>query len=558
VGIAGEAPSAFASIPTGSLLDRWREATGRAEREELARQIRQLVVLGPTTASEHPDTQLYLQLTSLAGPLLGRLDLQGAAAESASIPSDNASEGNSPKPYGLAPETFGRGPQGERIDQASLLVEAPSVLTLRLPAELAASRELVVTAALEPETGREGSVQAQVVVDQPPSASAFGADAMPILTCVGSDARKRFERSFAEFRRVFPAALCYSQVVPVDEVVTLALYHREDGNLARLMLEEPEKRKLARHWDELEYVSQEALKVEVGYVQFMEYTTQDSDPNLFRPLARPIAARAAALRKWLVDTEAKHLGALLDFAARAYRRPLSGSERDDLRALYAGLRKQDLDHDAAFRLTLARVLISPSCLYHAEHPAAGADPRPVSDWELASRLSYFLWSSMPDHELRRLASEGQLSRPEVIAAQVRRMLQDERARAFATEFACQWLEIRGFDEHNEKSEQVFPEFPKLRGAMYEEAMRFLLDLFRRDGSVLEILDADHTFLNEVLARHYEIPGVAGPDWRRVDGVRAQARGGILGMAAILTKQSGASRTSPILRGNWLLEMLLGV
>ena len=339
--------------------------------------------------------------------------------------------------------------------------------------------------------------------------------------------------------------------------MTLALYHREDDNLARLMLGEPERKKLDRLWDELEYVSQEAFKVEVGYVQFMEYTTQDSDPNLFKPLARPIAARAAALRKRLVDTEPKHLDTLLDLAERAYRRPLTTSERSDLRTLYGRLRKQDLDHDAAFRLTLARVLVSPSFLYHAERSATGADPRPVSDWELASRLSYFLWSSMPDDELRRLAAEGKLSRPEVMAAQVRRMLKDEKARALATEFACQWLEIRGFDEHNEKSEQVFPEFPKLRGAMYEEAVRFFVDLFRRDGSVLDVLDADHTFLNEALAKLYGIPGVTGPDWRRVDGVKAQARGGILGMAAILAKQSGASRTSPILRGNWLLEMLLG-
>ena len=160
-------------------------------------------------------------------------------------------------------------------------------------------------------------------------------------------------------------------------------------------------------------------------------------------------------------------------------------------------------------------------------------------------------------ELRRLAAEGKLHEPDVLAAQVRRMLADPRARALATEFACQWLEIHDFDQHDEKSEQVFPEFAALRGAMYEEAVRFFTDLFQRDGSVLEVLDADHTFLNEALARHYGIPGVTGPEWRRVDGVKAQARGGVLGLAAMLAKQSGASRTSPILRGNWLLEMLLG-
>ena len=110
--------------------------------------------------------------------------------------------------------------------------------------------------------------------------------------------------------------------------------------------------------------------------------------------------------------------------------------------------------------------------------------------------------------------------------------------ALATEFACQWLDIRGFDAHNEKSEQVFPEFPALRGAMYEEAVRFFLDLFQNDGSLLEVIDTDHTFLNESLARHYGISGVSGPQWRRVEGVKNAGRGGVLGMAALLSKQSG--------------------
>jgi hypothetical protein len=137
------------------------------------------------------------------------------------------------------------------------------------------------------------------------------------------------------------------------------------------------------------------------------------------------------------------------------------------------------------------------------------------------------------------------------------MLKDPRARGLATEFACQWLEVRGFDRHDEKSERHFPTFAGLRQDMYEESVRFFLDLFQRDGSVLEMLDADHTFLNEALARHYGIPGVTGPGWRRVEGVKRHGRGGILGMATVLAKQSGASRTSPILRGNWMVETLLG-
>ena len=145
----------------------------------------------------------------------------------------------------------------------------------------------------------------------------------------------------------------------------------------------------------------------------------------------------------------------------------------------------------------------------------------------------------------------------MLIAQTRRMLGDARVRRMATEFGCAWLHIHDFDSLDEKSERHFPEFAALRGAMYEESIRFFTDFFQSNRPVLAILDADYTFLNEPLAKHYGIPGVAGAEWRRVDGVRKFSRGGILGQAATLAKQSGASRTSPILRGNWVAEALLG-
>jgi hypothetical protein len=292
-----------------------------------------------------------------------------------------------------------------------------------------------------------------------------------------------------------------------------------------------------------------------------------------------------------VDTQPKHLDAMLKFADGAFRRPLTDAEKEELRGLYRKLREQELPHDEAIRLTLARVLVSPAFLYRAEKPGPGAEPGPVNDWELATRLSYFLWSSAPDAELRDLAAKGQLRKPDVLAAQARRMLRDSRVRRLATEFACAWLHIYGFDELGEKSERHFPTFTGLRGAMYEESIRFFTDLFQRDGSVLDILDADYSFLNEALAKHYGIPeslfrssrreeahfkygtrnteygieqslvssAATGMEdgWRRVDGVRKYSRGGILGMATTLAKHSGASRTSPILRGNWVAEVLLG-
>jgi hypothetical protein len=172
-------------------------------------------------------------------------------------------------------------------------------------------------------------------------------------------------------------------------------------------------------------------------------------------------------------------------------------------------------------------------------------------------LSYFLWSSTPDDQLLALAQAGKLGDPAQLTAQTRRMLKDPRARRLAVEFGCQWLGVRDFDRLDEKSERHFPEFTDLRGPMYEEAIRFFTDLFRNDGSILSILDADHAFVDPRLAEFYRLPAPPSAGWQRIEGVRQKGRGGVLGMAATLAKQSGASRTSPILRGNWVYETLLG-
>ena len=156
-----------------------------------------------------------------------------------------------------------------------------------------------------------------------------------------------------------------------------------------------------------------------------------------------------------------------------------------------------------------------------------------------------------------MAAAGTLHTPEALAKQARRMLTDARVRRLATEFACQWLHIHDFDSLDEKSEKYFPEFADLRGDMYEESIRFFTDLFQSGASLLSLLNADHTFVNERLAGFYGIEGVEGEQWRRVERIWQHGRGGILGLATTLAKQSGASRTSPILRGNWVSEVLLG-
>lgn len=460
---------------------------------------------------------------------------------------------------------------------AELQVNAPSVLAVKIPAALAKDAEFVVDARLATDSPADACVQVRVLTTKPDSLlpgfsagetttiaikglwsdnNARTTSNAPILVQDDSPTRRQLEKTFADFRALFPVALCYTKIVPVDEVVTLTLFYREDEQLRRLMLDDGQTAALDRLWSELRFVSEAPLKQVDVFEQLYQFATQDADPSAFEPLREPIKKAAAAFKQEQAVAEPRQLQAVLDFAQRAWRRPLAEAEESALRGLYQKLRAQDLSHDAALRMTLTRVLVSSAFLYRGELAAAGAEPAAVNDWELATRLSYFLWSSAPDAELRALAAAGRLHDPEVLGAQARRMLQDARVRRLATEFGGQWLHVRDLDTLDEKSERHFPTFAALRGDMQEEVVRFFMDLFQHDRSVLALLDADYTFVNGPLAQHYGLP-VHGAEWQRVDGLRAHGRGGILGFAAILAKQSGASRTSPILRGNWLGEVVLG-
>jgi len=539
-------------IPAGSLLMRWLVAEKPEEKRQLAEALQQLLSAAAPAANT-PDGELHRQLSSLAGPLFSR----------AVIPAATDAE----SPWGVDPAKFAG---------ADMPAQAPSLIEVTLPADLVAGAEFSVTGALEAKS--EGTVQLQVLTAKPdgpaglrPSGTLVRtADgtwtsnnqrvsyAMPVVVNEGSAARHRVEAAFDEFRQMFPASLCYTKIVPVDEVVTLTLYHREDKHLGRLLLSDVERAELDRLWEQLWFISRAPIALVDVFEQLWQYATQDADPSKFEPMRRPIQERAAAFRRQQVAAEPKHLEAVLEFADRAYRRAVTVVEKDELRSLYARLRAQESPHEEAVRLTLGRVLVGPAFLYRTERAAPPTVRQaPVSDAELASRLSYFLWSSQPDAELRRAAAAGQLRTPAGLAAQAHRMLCDERVRRLATEFGASWLHIHGFDSLDEKSERHFPEFRSLRGAMYEESILFLTDLFRGNRPLLSLLDADHSFLNEPLANFYGITGVKGEDWRRVEGLRAQGRGGVLGLAATLAKQSGASRTSPILRGNWVAEVLLG-
>lgn len=309
------------------------------------------------------------------------------------------------------------------------------------------------------------------------------------------------------------------------------------------------------------FISQSPLKLVDAFDQLYQYATQDADPSAFEPMREPILKGAADFRDRALAIQPRQVEYVIEIASRAWRRPLTEPDRMELHSLYARLRHQEMSHESAIRMMITRVLVAPSFLYRGEKSGTGTEPHPVDQWELATRLSYFLWSSLPDNELRTLADNGRLRDPDTLRVQIRRMTGDPKVRRWATEFGCQWLHVRDLETLDEKSERHFPTFINLRRDMQEEVVRFFIDLVENDRSILSLIDADHSFISGQLATHYGLD-VKTDDWKtnqwqRVDGLRDAGRGGILGFAATLAKQSGASRTSPILRGNWLTEVVLG-
>ena len=244
-------------------------------------------------------------------------------------------------------------------------------------------------------------------------------------------------------------------------------------------------------------------------------------------------------------------------ARKAYRRPVTDSDMDILLDFY-DQGYEDGGFEGGIQFGLERILASPSFLFRVEADPADMGPSavyPVSDLDLASRLSFFLWSSIPDDELLEIAESGQLRRPDVLEAQVRRMLADDKSEAMVKNFAAQWLYLRNLAAVT-PDVNTFPEFDgSLRTALREETERFFENEFRADNNVNELLSANYTFLNQRLAEHYGIPGIYGSHFRRVD-LTDKNRGGLLGMGSILTVTSYANRTSPVKRGKWVLENIL--
>lgn len=248
-----------------------------------------------------------------------------------------------------------------------------------------------------------------------------------------------------------------------------------------------------------------------------------------------------------------------NLARRAYRRPVASEEISKLTSFIAMAQKRGDSFEEGLVQALQAMLVSPHFLFRIEQDRKNATAdamQPIGQHELASRLSYFLWSSMPDEELLRLADEQKLRKSEVLAAQIQRMLKDPKSSSLVENFAGQWLELRRLESAKPDRDR-FPQFDEyFRMSIRQETELFFDNVIRQDRSLLDFIDADYSFLNERLARFYKIPGVSGPEFRKVTLPADSNRGGILTHASVLTVSSYATRTSVVLRGKWILDNVL--
>ena len=379
-------------------------------------------------------------------------------------------------------------------------------------------------------------------------------------------------------------------------------YFRDDQPLSELILDDNERLELDRLWKELDFITAAPIRQYQGFLWF-ERTDhkflRDEEFDFARPenkdalsakmvkkLSEMYLAKAERMDastdqlqaikdfftninaqiRWVEETrvssEKIHIDAIERFAERAFRGLITSNQRNEIRQYYTSLRQnENLSHEEAIQDLLVSVLMSPEFCYRVDLGLPSPEKRPLNDIELANRLGYFLWSSMPDEKLLELARLGKLKEPDVLEGEVNRMLCDDRVCGLAIEFGSQWLDFRRFQEHNSVDRVRFPQFTDtLRESMFQEPVRFLVDLIQQNRSVLNCIDATHTFVNTELASHYGIAKESIAEesgWWRASDLSNARRGGLLPMGVFMTQNAPGLRTSPVKRGYWVVRRLLG-
>ena len=519
--------------------------------------------------------------------------------------------------------SFGSHPIDGEIDPEWFVVQTPATIEIPISVEMQKQlngKHLLLPIQLDDKHSKDGSVLVRYSVRQSPT-SKFGNNVQHLIHGDGKAADQLSEAANV-FCKTFPNRFFY-----VDNGRGLAAgfhlvegFFRDDQPLVEKVLSEHEIAELDGLWQELDFVTQSAETLIRGFVWFerserevlhderfdflrpedpdlvnnsllnkfeklyldkmgvkrREDTLEPAEPSQRYDMIHGFFERIRdGLRRQneLLDrAETLALGDLEQITSTAFRRPLAEAEKRILRALYAKLRQEGQGVEDAIRGVLVAVLMSPDFCYRYRVAPAGKGIYPLGGDELASRLSYFLWSSLPDEELLAAARSGALQNEEELVKQTRRMLNDPRVSSFAREFLGQWLRYRDFLEKDPIHADAFPGYDQtLRQAMLDEPTRLATHLITTDQPITDLLNSDMTFVNAALAKHYggkieqryraQLSAAkklrSDDGWLPVAGLKDQGRGGLLGMAIVLTTNSSGERTSPVKRGFWSVHHLLG-
>lgn len=488
---------------------------------------------------------------------------------------------------------FGKGPDGSAIgpdDFATTgsvmfevpMPEQPMLMNLQIDVELGGNRDQVV----------------RIVISDRADGQTRGQPTRALIGDMNSAGYKAFRAGVTEFAALLPPN-SHGEPTPADkdpvpdpfdntynvpehdEFVQKIKYIRDDRFLVENLIDAKTRIRLDNAWNDLlasfEYHDNylRLLAKHYGFdlggkgIAQMDEAQIAALPAEMRKYVAPLRREYDAVIKAQIAARPRHIADCLEFASRAWRRPLLEKEKLGLKAFYEKNFNETSDHRKAIQALLARILVAPQFLYRVEEStdsssaklvSYGAEIKPLTNWEMASRLSYFLWSSIPDDELRRAANAGELTDTQGIRRQVTRMLADAKARRLSTEFFGQWLGFYHFDKHKGVDTSRFTEFTDdVKEAMYDEAVSFFEYVIRKDRPIREILSADYTFLNQDLAKFYgvkkEIKALDKAEF--VEGANQFHRGGLLRLGAVLTATSAPLRTSPVKRGDWILRRILG-
>jgi len=495
---------------------------------------------------------------------------------------------------------FGHSPDGTPLGPDDFASEGSVMFEIPMPAN--SDKPMSLNMQVEAELGSNREQVVRIVISDRADGATRGQPTRVLIGDMQSQAFKDFKAGVLEYASLLPPN-SHGEPTPADkdpvpdpfdntynvpehdEFVQKIKYLRDDRFVAENLLDPPTRIRLNHAWNDL-YAS---FEYHDNYLRLLakHYGFDLKGKGIAQMDKAQIAALPAEMQKYVTplrreyDTvmaaqlagRAGHVKDCLEFASRAWRRPLTEKEKLSLRAFYDKTLAADSDHRKAIQALLARILVAPQFLYRVEqvegsslvkkvsyNPEINSEIKPLTNWEMASRLSYFLWSSIPDEELRRAANAGELTDTQGIQRQVKRMLADPKARRLSTEFFGQWLGFYHFDQYKGVDSSRFAEFTDdVKDAMYDEAVSFFEHVIRKERPIREILFADYTFLNKDLAQFYGIKKEvkSKEQVELVEGANAFHRGGLFRLGAVLTVTSAPLRTSPVKRGDWILRRILG-